>query len=202
MTQKKNMCKTYVSLLNIYSNFVFVSKFSAHMILLKSGQFMFWFVLWFLWDKNCPFFPVLFLIIPTRSNSDASVISLKQIISSLKQIIYGMHKISLSHISSSDLQLHKAHLLLILKNETPKLMCVVSSKDRWYWNRQTLDKRVRELDIASSEITQELDDPTHRLPEIFPQQLPAENLHIIVGANHIAFLAATFLRGMWPHDPL
>jgi hypothetical protein len=34
------MCKKYMSLLNLYSNFVFVSTFSAHMILLKSGQFM------------------------------------------------------------------------------------------------------------------------------------------------------------------
>jgi hypothetical protein len=44
--------------LNLYSKFGSVFRFDAHMILLKSGQFMFWFVLQFLWDKNRPFFPV------------------------------------------------------------------------------------------------------------------------------------------------
>jgi hypothetical protein len=45
---------------------------------------------------------------------------------------------------------------------------------------RTLSTRIRELDTASSEIAEELDEPTDLLPEVFPQQPPLENLHILV----------------------
>ena len=45
---------------------------------------------------------------------------------------------------------------------------------------RTLGTRIRELDTASSEITEELNEPMDSLSEVFPQQPPLENLHIIV----------------------
>jgi hypothetical protein len=43
----------------------------------------------------------------------------------------------------------------------------------------TLGTRIRELDTASSEIAEELNEPFDTLSEVFPQQPPLENLHII-----------------------
>jgi hypothetical protein len=44
---------------------------------------------------------------------------------------------------------------------------------------RTLGVRVQELDISSSEVAEELDELTDTLLEIFPEQPPLENLHII-----------------------
>lgn len=44
---------------------------------------------------------------------------------------------------------------------------------------RTLGVRVRELDIASSEVAEELDELTDSLLEVFPEQPLLENLHII-----------------------
>ena len=54
----------------------------------------------------------------------------------------------------------------------------------------TLGTRIRELDTASSEIAEELDEPFDSLSQVFPQQPPLENLHIIVklGAGECGWL--------------